>query len=94
MKYAKLSLTTSFHGTVFSVIFGKPFWFINSSMHNSMDDRASSLLEILGLSDHLIYGNDLLCNRDVFESIDYASCYERIEKEKKKAINYLKKSLC
>lgn len=93
MKYAKLSLTTSFHGTVFSVIFGKPFWFINSSMHNSMDDRASSLLEMLGLSDHLIYGNDLLCNRDVFETIDYASCYERIEQEKKKAIDYLKNNL-
>lgn len=62
-------------------------------MHNSKDDRASSLLEMLGLSDHLIYGDDLLRNRDVFENIDYESCYKRIEQEKKKAMSYLKKSL-
>lgn len=93
MKYAKLSLTTSFHGTVFSVIFGKHFWFINSSMHNSMDDRALTLLQMLGLSDRLIYGEKLLKTRDIFEKIDYTHCYKLIDIQKTKAIDFLSKNL-
>lgn len=43
---AELVLTTSFYGTVFSIIEKKKFWFIDSDMHNSDDDRAETLLSM------------------------------------------------
>lgn len=54
VKNAKLVLTTSFHGTVFSTIFEKTFWYLNSSMHSKDDDRASYLLDQLALTNRLI----------------------------------------
>lgn len=92
MKYAKLSLTTSFHGTVFSVIFHKPFWFINSSMHSEYDDRASSLLEQVGLPEHLIYGKQLL-QQNVMESIDYEIVEKHIYILKNKSKTFLVNAL-
>mgnify|MGYP000220081502 CR=1 FL=1 len=52
MKYAKMVFTTSFHGTAFSTIFHKNFWYIDSG-HNdlSKDDRAVSFLTQLKLTD-------------------------------------------
>ena len=44
IKNAKMVLTTSFHGTVFSTVYQKNFWYLNSSMHSKDDDRASYLL--------------------------------------------------
>ncbi|MBT1173169.1 polysaccharide pyruvyl transferase family protein [Bifidobacterium sp. MA2] len=51
MKYAKMVFTTSFHGTAFSTIFHKNFWYIDSG-HNdlSKDDRAVSFLTQLQLT--------------------------------------------
>lgn len=51
IKYATCVFTSSFHATVFSVIFGTPFTSI--CHHDSHDDRYVSLLNSLGLSNHL-----------------------------------------
>ena len=50
MKNATIIFTTSFHGTAFSTIFHKNFWYIDSG-HNDLekDDRAVSFLTQLGL---------------------------------------------
>lgn len=55
IKYAKAVFTSSFHATVFSVIFNRPF---NSyCLHDGNDDRYVSLLKKLGLEDNLVgYG--------------------------------------
>ena len=55
-KNAELVLTGSFHGTVFSVIFHRPF--IYFPYNNSRDDRILSLLFDLGLNAH-VYSSDL-----------------------------------
>ena len=49
-------ITSSFHGTVLSILFNKPFNTI--SLNNSIDERASFLLDYLNLSDRMlnIYG--------------------------------------
>lgn len=93
MKHATLCLTTSFHGTVFSVIFEKPFWFINSSMHDSTDDRAESLLSQLGLIHHYRYGSELM-GLDLFEHIDYAQVNKLRVTLKYQAESFLKKYVC
>ncbi len=52
MKYADIIFTTSFHGTAFSTIFHKNFWYIDSGKNDlNKDDRAVSFLTQLGLLD-------------------------------------------
>ena len=52
MKNSEYVITNSFHGTVFSIIFGKPFI---SIIHSSTGARIIDLLESLGLDSHLLY---------------------------------------
>ncbi len=51
-KNAHYIVTTSFHGTAFSIIFRRPFYTI--SCNKNVDDRAQSLLEQLDLDKRLI----------------------------------------
>lgn len=92
MKFSKMSLTTSFHGTVFSVIFRKCFWFIDSVMHDPMDDRAATLVNQLGLPDRLISGKDLL-RQKVDIAPDYSEMDERIRILQSAAKSFLTNSL-
>lgn len=55
IKYASFVITTSFHGTVFSILFKKDFYCIR--LNDGGDGRSSSLLDILELSDRLIQKN-------------------------------------
>lgn len=68
---AELVLTSSFHGTVFSYIFKKAFWYININEKPTKDDRSSFLLKQLGLSDRYISKNQIL-NVDVLKPVCYS----------------------
>lgn len=52
IKNAALVVTTSFHGTVFSIIFRKNFYTINISPE--INSRSISILNSIGLSDRLV----------------------------------------
>lgn len=55
LKYAQCVFTSSFHATVFSLVFCTPFYsFILNDGH---DERYVDLLNILGLSDHILEEN-------------------------------------
>lgn len=60
---AKCIVTTSFHGTAFSIIYKRPFYVVNLDTHNS---RPKSLLNSLHLQDRILYGEDV-----AFSEIDY-----------------------
>lgn len=92
IKFAKLSLTTSFHGTVFSVIFKKTFWFIDSDMHNPMDDRAATLVNQLGLPERLLLGEELI-KKDFMQQPNYTHINERITQLQNQAKKFLTKAL-
>lgn len=92
IKYAKLVLTTSFHGTVFSVIFNKPFWYIESSMHNIKDDRAVSLLSQLELPSRL-QNSKYLLTHDAMETWDFDKVQNRITELQNQAYTFLKQSI-
>ena len=62
-KYAQYVVTTSFHGTVFSVLFNKPFYSIKLS--DGHDDRVVNLLESLGLNECCIGLDDRLVVKEV-----------------------------
>lgn len=54
IKNATLVITTSFHGTIFSTIFKRPFWTIKNGGMFADDDRVITLMQNLSLIDRLI----------------------------------------
>lgn len=88
MKDSKYVITTSFHGTVFSLLFHKQFVYINSKNHEPTDDRTSFLLEQMNLMDHYIY-SELVTLQKLDEPIDYDKIDKRIEVIRDKANFYL-----
>ena len=94
IKYADLVLTDSFHGSVFSSIFGVPFLTFNRSKSNSresMNSRITTLMHILGLHrniEKLEFGKDYS-----FSSSEIISIKTELEKQRERGIVFLKKSL-
>lgn len=92
IKHAKMVFTTSFHGTVFSVIFKKKFWFFDSAIHNPDDDRVYTLLEQLNLR-HRLIKTDNCSDINIMEEINFDDCYSRLEKLKETSIAWLKNAI-
>ncbi|WP_010237894.1 polysaccharide pyruvyl transferase family protein [Clostridium arbusti] len=88
MKNAELVITTSFHGTIFSTMFEKKFWYINNRTKNTNDDRATFILSQLGLENRFIDGNDINEN-NVWEPIDYNISKQKVQDLKEYSISFL-----
>lgn len=80
-------VTTSFHGTAFSVIFNRPFYTIK--LNDGADTRSMSLLDSLGLEERLIEINDT----PKFSPIDYSLANQKLEQLRKESEDYLLNSL-
>lgn len=91
IKNAELVLTSSFHGSVFSAIFEKNFWYMNLRDEVTEDDRALFLLQQLGLEERYLMKNQIL-KRDLSEPVDYTE-FSKIDSAKKYSAEFLKKSL-
>ena len=77
-------VTDSFHGTVFSIIFNKPFVvFANTKRGNS---RIESLLSRLGLEGRLVSDNNYMF---IDTHIDWQDVNRRLEDWKKESLDYL-----
>ena len=87
IKYADAIVTNSFHGTVFSIIFEKPFWTIR--LNDGCDNRASNLLEMLNLETRLTSLND---NPEEKE-IDYSTVRNKKRILIEEASEFLKKNI-
>lgn len=85
VKNADYIITNSFHGTVFSIIFRKNFYTIESRARNS---RIVNTLGILGLSDRILKEDSKEFPRN---KIDYSKVKPLLEKEREVSINYLKR---
>lgn len=87
---AELVLTSSFHGTAFSVIFGKPFWVIDGMA----DNRICNLLKLTGLEGNSIEIDNL---PDFQKSRPHTSgevdARKVLKQEQEKSREYLKKAL-
>jgi hypothetical protein len=84
-KYASFIISTSFHGTAFSIIFRKPFFTVTSNFKN--DVRYISLLDSLGISERLVDGENIF--NDEISEIDYDKVYERLNNLQKESLEYL-----
>lgn len=87
---AKYVITDSFHGTVFSIIFNKPFvTILNKQRGNS---RFYSLLSKFNLKDRIVDSADSVKNV-ILQPIDYNSVNKILYSEKEKGYDFLKKHL-
>lgn len=90
---AEFVITDSFHGTVFSLLFNKPFLVIaNESRGKS---RFESLLQLVGLEGRLISKIEMFDKESVrcLPEIDWDSVNMIIEKERERSLNFLKSNL-
>ena len=83
-------ITTSFHATVFSIIFNKNFWVLPPKDNS---DRITNLLDELGLSNRYVNSLEELKNRDILKKIDFNLVNARLDKYIYDSIEFLKKSL-
>ena len=87
---AEMVITDSFHGTVFSIIFNKPFWVIYNTHRGNT--RFDSLLKMFGLTERIIDISDY-SNIDFKKSINWNSVNTIKQKRKQDAIDFLKNNL-
>ena len=87
--------TNSFHGTVFAILFHKPFvsLLLRGPM-SGMNERALSLLKKLGLENRAVYADDQLAIKAAVESkIDWRLVDDALISQRVKAINFIESAL-
>lgn len=86
-KHAEYIITTSFHGTAFSLLFNRPFNVV--SVSPEVDSRAKDLLEQIGLGNHLI---TLPCTIGRVD-IDWARANSKLEEYRRLSREFINNSL-
>lgn len=86
---AKLVITDSFHGMMFSIVFNKPFYAYTPNRSNVA--RVRDVLKKLDIEDRKL--THITSIKDVVWEMDYTKVNEKLENERKKSIEYLKKQL-
>lgn len=84
IKNAKLVLSSSFHGNVFSIIFNKPFY----ALCTKGDNRINTLLLKMNLQDRILNSDNI--NNLSFE---LNLNYDYLKNEQKRSLDFLKKAL-
>ena len=90
--HSKAIFTDSFHGTVFSIIFKKPF--ITMKNYKRGGERFLSLLNPINLTNRLFDKPNCINERyELYDSIDYEIPYQKLNVIKSFSYNWLKNSL-
>lgn len=90
IEHSSLVLTDSFHACVFSFLFGKPFLvYLREGTENNMFSRIDTLLKKFYLERKYV---DSGLPNELFEA-DYSRGYKQLEFERKKTLDFLKKSM-
>lgn len=89
IKNAKFICTSSFHGTIFSILYKKPFYAINGNLNT----RIATLLNKLNLEDRSISSDNIEEKLKNIYNLDYSNVDNIINKEKEKSLNFLKNAL-
>lgn len=90
VKNAEYIVATSFHATVFSILFHKNFWVIP---HLKTGGRVRSLLNTLNLTDRSVATLEDFLNRDYKSKINYDKIDRLLEKQRKESKEWLKKAI-
>ncbi len=95
LNYIKCSdyvFTSSFHGSVFCILFEKKFMYVNNINHESNDDRTSFLLKELGLLNKYKKASEITLN-DIEEMPNYILVKEKLSKMQSYSKKYLLENL-
>ena len=82
---ANYVVTDSFHGTAFSLIFNKNFWALSSRK----ESRITSLLEILGLANRILYFDEVI-DTDLTREASYEDANIKFEEYRQNALSIIK----
>ncbi len=85
---AEMVVTDSFHGTVFSIIFNKPFWVFGNERRGM--SRFESLLDIFDLKQRLIKGSKYT---NFNQPINWADVNKKLSEMRKTSMMFLLKAL-
>ena len=86
---SKAVITNSYHGTIFSIIFNKPFISFQNSKH---DERFNSLNEIFGIRNRIIKNHE---NPNIsLLTTPLNINYDKLNKMRNISSNFLEKQLC
>lgn len=94
IKNANIICTDSFHGTIFSINFKRPFFvFERPGSHStaSMATRIYSILDLFGLTSRLLK-SDVPISKDAL-NMDFAEATVLLKKERAKSLHYLEDAL-
>ena len=91
IKNAEFVITTSFHGSIFSQIFKKKFWYLTFRGTNNDDDRLKCLFDQMGINDRVIFTNEVN-NVDFLKPIDSDKIDLNLQKLIFESQEYLKKA--
>lgn len=89
IKGAKFVVTSSFHGTAFSIIFNKKFFTVP---YKETSSRMIDLLKLLNLESRIIENSNELKNHDNY-NIDYYITNQILESEREKSLKFLRHAL-
>ena len=90
IKNAEYVVTTSFHATVFSIIFNKKFWVVP---HKTTGSRVTDLLAKLGISNRVVNTLEEFNKKDYNEAIYYNKVNKILEEEREKSLKWLKDAI-
>ncbi|MEX2512334.1 MAG: polysaccharide pyruvyl transferase family protein [Cyclobacteriaceae bacterium] len=88
---AEFIITDSFHGTVFSILFNKPFFVLINYDRGAV--RFKSILNIFNLSDRVISSQDDLKEEKLEKKIDWDEVNKILEDNKAQSMAFLKRHL-
>lgn len=88
---AEFVITDSFHGTVFCIIFNKPFIALGNTKRGM--SRFSSLLQMFDLEDRLVTEKDFDVDEKLNSKIDFERVNKILEEKKKEAFAFLQQTL-
>lgn len=93
IKNAKYVITDSFHGTVFSIIFNKPFLVLANPMRGTT--RLTGMLSSFGLENRIVYKlEDAESIKEMFDkAINWNEVNKIIEKQRQESLTFIKQNL-
>lgn len=93
VKNAEIVITDSFHGCVFSIIYGRKFWALKrhkDSDPQNMNSRLYTLFDSLELGDRLIENEDACYDANFLDKpIDYDGVTTRLNAQRKESADFL-----
>jgi len=96
IRNASFVCTDSFHGTIFSIIYEKPFCvferFSRNEVNNNQNSRIYSLLKLFDLEDRLVSSYKEI-QKLLNSAIDFETVNNILEKQRKTSIQYLSNAL-